>query len=634
MLGEVLMVDNTLGGVGIAPSATGRVVSQHRPGGSYNTPDAILDAAANMVFGDVLLLEAQEFDPVGGLYYWPVEIADATYEAIRLATALGIIVVEAACNGGYDLDAYVNGSGQQIFNRGAAGFRDSGAIVVGGSTAAAPHMPVGFNFGTRLDCYAWGQSIDTTSTNAAGDDNSAYTGFFGGTSGASPIVVGAALIIQGVAQASLGYRFSPAVMRRLLTANGTPSANPAADRMGVMPDLHAIITGDLINLAPDLYLRDQVGDDGDPTSGFVSQSPDIIVRTASVADPQAAFGEGSGTENDAALSDAVQAGSDHFVYVRALNRGGADAVNASVDVYWSPPSTLVTPNLWNPIGSTTIASVPIANELTVSDEITWDSADIPGPGHYCFVAVAGNALDPKPNAATFATFGQFVTYIENNNNVAWRNFDVVPAPPSAGAQQMRFLIPGAFDTSRRFDLESIGRLPRGSRVTLAVPGWLAEALHPLPVEVKYDPKTQMAHIPLQPSGRHRLGTALLHARSAAKCVLHVHLPEQKPCGHHDFAIRQIYQEEGSRPPDMALRRQGLRQTLRGQGQGLIRRATESGRGWKPRPSSGFVVLSAPRDSTHDRPCSQRKWLPGPSRSAGARHFSRSPSSAWAACSPG
>jgi serine protease len=229
--------------------------------------------------------------------------------------------------------------------------------------------------------------------------------------------------------------------------------------------------------------------------------------------------------------------------VRALNRGGADAVNASVDVYWSTPATLVTPNLWNPIGSTTIASIPIANELTVSDEIVWGSANVPGPGHYCFVAVAGNALDPKPTAATFATFDQFVTYIENNNNVAWRNFDVIPAPPSAGAHQRRFLIPGAFDTSRRFDLESIGRLPRGSRVTLGMPGWLAEALSPLPAEVKYDPKTQMAYLPLHPSGRHRLGTALLHAKSAAECVIQVQLPEREGRGQYDFAIRQIYKDK-------------------------------------------------------------------------------------------
>jgi hypothetical protein len=127
VLGEVLMADNKLGGVGIAPSATGRVVSQWRTAANFNTVDAILDAIAHMAFGDVLLLEAQEYDPVSGNGLWPVEIADATYEAIRLATALGIVVVEAACNGSNDLDLYTNALGKRIFDRDSTDFRDSGA---------------------------------------------------------------------------------------------------------------------------------------------------------------------------------------------------------------------------------------------------------------------------------------------------------------------------------------------------------------------------------------------------------------------------------------------------------------------------------------------------------------------------
>src|SRR5262249_46361847 len=193
VLGEVLMVDNTLGGVGIAPSASGRVISQQRTAASYNTADAILDAVAHMAFGDVLLLEAQEYDPVGGAYYWPVEIVDGTYDVIRLATALGIVVVEAGCNGGYDLDTYTNLSGKSIFNRGSADFRDSGAIMVGASTSAFPHSRAVWsatqasNYGSRIDCYAWGENIDTTTTDGAGTNNTMYTAGFSGTSGASPI---------------------------------------------------------------------------------------------------------------------------------------------------------------------------------------------------------------------------------------------------------------------------------------------------------------------------------------------------------------------------------------------------------------------------------------------------------------
>jgi serine protease len=545
VLGEVLMVDNTVGGVGIAPSATGRVVSQWRTAANYNTVDAILDAVAHMAFGDVLLLEAQDVDPVSGQGLWPVEIADATYEAIRLATALGIVVVEAGSNGSNDLDVYTNASGKQIFNRGSTDFRDSGAIMVGAGSSAAPHTRLGFsNHGSRIDCYAWGESVDTTSTNSAGTDNTLYTSGFNGTSSASPIVAGAAVVVQGLAQASLGYRFSPRELRTILTTNGTPSADPANDRIGVMPDLHAIITNNQLNLAPDLYLRDYVGDAGNPTSGTVSQSPDIIVRQAATANPQGAYGAGSGTENDVTLSQDIDTGHDNYIYVRLLNRGGSVATSVAVDVFWSPPATLVTPNMWHKIDTTTIPSVPVSNVLTVSDAIVWHSADIPAPGHYCFVAVAGNAQDPKPDPTTFTSFDQYVAFVENNNNVAWRNFNVVPGPPSPspppGAYKLDFLIPGAFDTGHVFDLEAMGWLPEKSRVFLEVPAWLADALRPHPCEVKTDEKHVTTRIALHPTGVRRLGSAMLHARAVAKCRLLVQIPQQQRHHRYEFAVRQIY----------------------------------------------------------------------------------------------
>lgn len=257
VLGQVVMTDNNLGGVGIAPACTCRAISQYRPSGTYNTPDTIIDAAANMAYGDVLILEAQEYSPVDGTYLWPVEIFDPTYEAIRLATALGIVVVEAACNGAYDLDNYTDPNDRAVFNRASGDFRDSGAIMVGGASAAIPHRGGIFNFGSRVDCYAWGEKVDTTTTNDAGTDNTAYTAFFGGTSSATPIVGGAAVIVQGLAQANLGRRFSPREIRKLLTTNGTPSANPATDKIGVMPNLRAII--DSNQFAPNVHPRDYIG---------------------------------------------------------------------------------------------------------------------------------------------------------------------------------------------------------------------------------------------------------------------------------------------------------------------------------------------------------------------------------------
>jgi hypothetical protein len=548
VLGELRMMDNTVGGVGIAPQSTGRVISQYRTASSYNTADAILSAAAAMAFGDVLLLEAQDVDPVTGTGLWPVEIADAVFDAIRLATALGVVVVEAAGNGANNLNNYTDGASKKIFDRTSADFRDSGAIVVGAGSSAAPHTRLSFsNFGNRIDCYGWGENVDTTTTNSAGSDNTGYTSSFNGTSSASPIVTGAAIVTQGLAQAGLGFRFSPRELRNILIGNGTASANPASDQIGVMPDLRAVITGHRLNLAPDLYLRDYVGDVGNPTGGILSQSPDIIVKQAPVANPQAAYGAGSGTENDPALSDDVDTGHPNFVYVRLLDRGGSAATSVSVDVYWSPPATLVTPSMWNLIGSVAVPSVPSGNVLTVSDGITWPAASIPAPGHYCFVAVAGNAQDPKPALASFSTFDQYVTFVENNNNVAWRNFNVVPGPPSAGSPpgyyRLSFFVPGAFDTSRRFQLETIARLPGGSRAFLEIPGWLADALRPHVCDFKIDTKTRAATVPLSPAGAHRLGDVVLHANSRAHCNLLVQIPEAERKSHtYEVAIRQVYKE--------------------------------------------------------------------------------------------
>jgi hypothetical protein len=279
----------------------------------------------------------------------------------------------------------------------------------------------------------------------------------------------------------------------------------------------------------------------------VSRSPDIIVRNSAVASPQAAYGSGSGTENDPLLSDNVRTGSDNFVYVRVLNRGGSAAAAVSVDVYWSPPSTLVSPNLWNLIGTATLPSVPTGNVLTVSNGLTWPSANIPAVGHYCFVAVAGNAQDPKPSPATFATFNQYVTYVENNNNVAWRNFNVVAGPPSEGAPpgfyKEPFLIAGAFDTSHRFELEAIGHLPEKSRALLEMPMWLADALRPHVREMKIDEKRGVAVMPLHPAGLQKLGRAVLHARAKAECALLVRIAENSREHGYEFAIRQMYERK-------------------------------------------------------------------------------------------
>ncbi|TWW10826.1 peptidase S8 [Planctomyces bekefii] len=242
VLGEIVGVDNMLGVVGIAPRARARVVSQWRTSTNYNTAAAIASAAASMRTGDVLLLEAQTVH-ANAAGYVPVEVEDAVFDAIRAATDDGIIVVEAGANGAVDLDAFSNSAGKRILNRAHSDFRDSGAIMVGAASSAAPHTRLSFsNFGSRIDCFAWGEGIQTTGDGWLGTSTTAYTPSFSGTSGASPIVTGAALLLQSWRRAR-GNPYSPSVMRSLLSnaSLNTPSASPDTDLIGVMPNLRAII---------------------------------------------------------------------------------------------------------------------------------------------------------------------------------------------------------------------------------------------------------------------------------------------------------------------------------------------------------------------------------------------------------
>ncbi|KAK4153159.1 peptidase S8/S53 domain-containing protein [Chaetomidium leptoderma] len=562
VLGEMFMVDNQLGGVGIVPAAKGRVVSQHRDDWSYSTPAAILDAVAHLSFGDILLLEAQEYDPVSGVYYWPVEVADANYEAIQVATALGITVVEAGCNGANDLDQYISLSGKRIFDRSSPDYRESGAIMVGGANSWVPHTRwYGSNYGSRMDVYAWAEGVDTAETDDVTGTENWYTSWFGGTSGASPIIVGAAAIIQGISNATLGVKMGPLELRSILATNGTASDNPAVDRIGVMPDLQAIIDSlfGSDGQTPDLYIRDHVGDSGDTTSGAVSASPDIIVRQQPLADPEAALGPGSGTENNPALSEAVQAGRDHSIYIRLLNRGNAAASSATTTVYWSEPATLVTPNLWHEIGTVSFPhSIPTDNTLTISGALPWPAASVPGTsGHYCFVALAGALHDPVPAVPT-TSFPDFVKFIRENNNAAWRNFNVISAPPSLPSSNsstpvpppafhnLPVTIPGAFDAPREFTIKAVGSLPpQGSQVRLRVPRALARSLG---IKGAYgdggEGEEAMVVVGLPPAaGTVVLGRGELPAGSLARCELQVRVPEgtYEVQGGVDFALMQEWE---------------------------------------------------------------------------------------------
>ncbi|SCC52966.1 S8 family peptidase [Bacillus wiedmannii] len=246
VLGIISAEDNNIGGIGIAPKAKVKVVSQIRDNGNYNTADAILSAVNNMQAGDILLLEAQAtYDGYGDKNYFPVEVKPDIFDAIRMGTNKGIIIIEAGANGGNDLDQFRDRNGKQVLNRNSPDFKDSGAIMVGAASARVPHKRSYFsNYGSRVDVYGWGNAVDTTDAKPSEFITNLYTSSFAGTSSASPIIAGAAASIQGIAKSNQGRVYTPRQLRDILSdsSTGTKSNDPTSDKIGVLPDLKAILS--------------------------------------------------------------------------------------------------------------------------------------------------------------------------------------------------------------------------------------------------------------------------------------------------------------------------------------------------------------------------------------------------------
>lgn len=549
VLGEVVGVDNALGIVGIAPSVSYvSMVSHYESATNTNlhVADAIVAAIVNMNPGDVLLLEVQRS---GGL---PTEIDVADFDAIRLAVSKGVIVVEAAGNGSNNLDTWTDPSGDFRLNRTHNDFQDSGAIIVGAALSALPHDRAGFStFGSRIDCYAWGENVMTAgygtfSGGMTATRNDDYTSTFNGTSAASPIIVGAALILQGAYRGQTGTILSPLQMRALLSnpATGTAQGPNVAGNIGVMPDLRDIIENTL-EITPDIYLRDNVGDTGIvPATGSISASPDIIVRNNQVANPTASFGEGSGNENSNSLGHTVQGNQDNFVYVRMKNRGSSAANNATATVYWSEVATLITPNMWNLIGTSDPVNVPVGNTLVVTNPIRWDENDIPGTGHYCFVGMIDHAQDaapPVPPANNF-DWDDFRAFVRNNNNVTWRNFNVEVPPSDDPKFRLPFNIVGTPDERRLFDIEIVRMVPKYTQIIFCMPYDLFKLSNFKGLAVEFNEKEEEVQVLLPDLKRIYLRNIPL-GKEMHKCKFLVNGKEGYKRGTHHLFIRQLFKEE-------------------------------------------------------------------------------------------
>jgi len=250
VLGELVADSNAFGVTGIIYDADLGMVNAYNEEDYYDLADAIDLARANTAPGDIILIEQQTYGPVGDwcsepdpYQYVPVEYWQGYFDAIQTATADGRIVVEAAGNGGCDLDNAAYGG---LFNRSV---RDSGATIVGAGAAPGCTSPARSRlyfscYGSRLDVQGWGECVVTTGYGdlyAGTGPNEYYTDSFSGTSSASPIVAGAAGSIQSAYFACTGSVLAPAGVRQLLVDTGTPQDMSVAEHIGPLPDLAAAL---------------------------------------------------------------------------------------------------------------------------------------------------------------------------------------------------------------------------------------------------------------------------------------------------------------------------------------------------------------------------------------------------------
>lgn len=236
VLGQLVGRDNGYGITGGAPDATLKVVSPIF-GGGYNPAQAIMVAAATMQPGDVLLIEQQAWGPDN--VYVPVEWWLSVYDAISLATGAGIVVVEAAGNGGVNLD------GPEFGGRFDRSQYDSGAIIVGAGSAELDWLNFS-SYGSRVDLQGWGGwNVVTTGFGGlyGSSKDDYYTGSFSGTSSAAPIVAVAAALVQSHARAVTGQPLPPAEVTDLLRRTGTAQTGDLTRSIGPLPNLRAALGG-------------------------------------------------------------------------------------------------------------------------------------------------------------------------------------------------------------------------------------------------------------------------------------------------------------------------------------------------------------------------------------------------------
>ncbi len=237
-IGELIAGDNGYGVTGICPAANIRTAAI----GSISAAEATLLAVEQLDPGDIIFFVIGYRLSYSGLHVC-VEYMQADFDAIQYAWAKGIIVLEAAANGGHDYDDEAFASSFDTT------YRNSHAIMVGAGGPAAEssdRQRLYFScYGERVNLQGYGGGVNTTGYGSLFspdyDENQFYTGTFNGTSSATPIVTGAVACLQGYVKANYGTVLTSDQIRDILIATGSPQLGDTSQHIGPRPDLRAAI---------------------------------------------------------------------------------------------------------------------------------------------------------------------------------------------------------------------------------------------------------------------------------------------------------------------------------------------------------------------------------------------------------
>ncbi|MDM7917004.1 MAG: S8 family serine peptidase, partial [Candidatus Eisenbacteria bacterium] len=386
-IGEIMGQHNGYGVNGVAPDV--------QIGGIWveDLASAILEAISVLSPGDVYNMSLQTD---GNL---PVELWPDWFAAIQTGSALGVNCLEAAGNGGANLDD--PGLGGK-FDRHV---RDSGAVMCGAGRPTNLGAESFSNYGERVSLQAWGSSVVTTGYGdlQGGDPDVRYTANFGGTSSATPMVAGVVASLEGQSLALFGVPLTPWLVEEILSMTGTPYAGDR--KIGERPNL-AAARGRLLQGFGDVLVTVRDGDSHEPV-------PDMAIEIEETGRSQLTGPEGQVRMQltTGALTFHVLGNYffDEASYPFVVEQGGDQEV--TLDLFRRPHGSLAgivrdERGAGIPGVAVVVAGTPLDTVRTAEDG-SYSIPQIPANGGY--TALATHVSGKGSDATTFDVAGGEVT---------------------------------------------------------------------------------------------------------------------------------------------------------------------------------------------------------------------------------